>query len=52
MEMAKPLFVTLNVATFLIYPNNLQIFNFCCMHGNKKEQSKLYCHMLFEVKQT
>jgi hypothetical protein len=33
-----------------MHPNNLQIFNFCCIHGNEKEKSKPCCRTLFEVK--
>jgi hypothetical protein len=33
-------------------PNRLQIFHFCCLHGNKQEKSKPCCHTLFEVKPT
>jgi hypothetical protein len=35
-----------------MYPNSLQIFNFCCIHGNEREKSKPCCHTLFKVKQT
>jgi hypothetical protein len=46
------LFVTLNVATFenieciLNDPNSLQIFHFCCIHGNEREKSKPCCPTL------
>jgi hypothetical protein len=33
-----------------MHPNNLQIFHFCCIHGNEKEKSKPCCRTLFEVK--
>jgi hypothetical protein len=33
-----------------MHPNSLQIFNFCCIHGNEREKSKPCCHTLFEVK--
>jgi hypothetical protein len=47
------LFVTLDVATFkniIRNPNSLYIFHFCCIQGNKKENSKPCCHTLLEVK--
>jgi hypothetical protein len=48
------LFVTLNVAASKnilgMCPNSLQIFHFCCIHGNEREKSKPCCRTLFEVK--
>jgi hypothetical protein len=35
-----------------MYPNILQIFHFCCIHGNEKEKSKPCCRTLFEIKRT
>jgi hypothetical protein len=37
-----------------MYPNSLQIFHLCCIHGYgyEREKSKPCCHTLFEVKQT
>jgi hypothetical protein len=30
--------------------NSLQIFHFCCIHGNERKKSKPCCRTLFEVK--
>jgi hypothetical protein len=33
-----------------MYPNSLQIFHLCCIHGYEREKSKPCFHTLFEVK--
>jgi hypothetical protein len=35
-----------------MHPNSLQIFHFCCIHGNEREKSKPCCRTLFEIKRT
>jgi hypothetical protein len=35
-----------------MYPNSLQIFHLCCIHGYEREKSKPCFHTLFEVKRT
>jgi hypothetical protein len=32
-----------------MHPNSLQIFHFCCIHGNEREKSKPCCRTLFGV---
>jgi hypothetical protein len=35
-----------------MYPNSLQIFHLCCIHGYDREKLKPCGHTLFEVKRT
>jgi hypothetical protein len=35
-----------------MYPNSLQIFHSCCIHGNEREKLKPCCRTLFYVKRT